>query len=119
MLSALSDLYRSARGDELGSIGLLCRRGDAQLAELQFLCERFRREGVDAHVVHPDELVLQRGTLHFRGRALQLIYRHLFLSRLDRSPARDLEAVIAAPLSVRYSQRRLPLTGSNATNSPT
>mgnify|MGYP001131701329 CR=1 FL=1 len=93
---ALTNLYTRARPDELASVGLLCRRHDAQLTELQYLAGRFRRAGLDACVVHPDELTLRRGFLHHRGRPLQMVYRHLFVSRLDGEPAPDVEAAMAA-----------------------
>jgi DNA-binding transcriptional ArsR family regulator len=96
LLQALADLYARSRTDELASVGLLCRRGDAQLTELRYLRDRFRAEGLDAHIVHPDELTWQRGFLVHQGQPLQLVYRHLFLSRLDATPAPDLETVMTA-----------------------
>lgn len=94
LLDALSGLYAARRADELGAIGLLCRRSDAQLSELTYLCDRFRRHGLDARIVHSDELVRRRGYLEHAGQPLQLIYRHLFVSRLDSQPAPDLEAAM-------------------------
>lgn len=96
LLHALADLYAQARADELASIGLLCRRGDAQLTELEYLRERFRAAGLKVHIVHPDELTWQRGYLVHQGQPFQLLYRHLFLSRLDATPAPELEAAITA-----------------------
>jgi DNA-binding transcriptional ArsR family regulator len=95
LLNALVDLYAQERSGELANMGLLCRRGDAQFTELRYLRERFRGMGVQAHIVHPDELTWQRGYLVYRGEPLQLLYRHLFLSRLDAEPMPDLESAIA------------------------
>jgi DNA-binding transcriptional ArsR family regulator len=94
LLQALVDLHARQRSDELATIGLVCRRGDAQLTELRSLRDRFRAAGLQAHVVHPDQLAWQGAYLVFEGEPLQLIYRHVFLSRLDDTPAADLEAAI-------------------------
>lgn len=94
LLDALATIYRNARPDELGRVGLLCRRGDAQLTELAFLRDRFTAAGMDAVIVYPDELTWRRGSLHHDGRPLPLVYRHLFLSRLDASPSPALEAAM-------------------------
>lgn len=94
LLDALVTIYSRARTEELSSIGLLCRRGDAQLSELNYLRNRFQATGRDAQIVHPDELVRRGEMLCVDGRPLQLIYRHVFLSRLDLAPAPDLEAAI-------------------------
>lgn len=93
---ALLDLYAQARGGEPDRIGLLCRRGDAQITELRYLRDRFRAAGLDADVVHPDELSWERGWLQHAGRTLPLVYRHLFISRLDASPAPALEAAMSS-----------------------
>lgn len=64
------------------TIALLCRRNDAQLTEQRYLCERFRDFGADADVVHPDQL---SGTdaVRANGKAYELVYRHLFVRRLE------------------------------------
>lgn len=93
---ALGALYAQRRRDELCTVGLLCRRGDAQLTEVRHLCHRFRASGWDAHVVHPDELRWHQGFLHAGHTRLQLVYRHLFLSRLDHQPCPELETSMAA-----------------------
>ncbi|WP_095992379.1 hypothetical protein [Cystobacter fuscus] len=73
-------------GREPRTLALLCRRHDAQLSEQRYLCERFREFGVDADVVHPDEV---SGEEHFevRGKRYELVYRHLFTRRLEETPA--------------------------------
>lgn len=96
LLQALIEVHAKNRVDELRSVGLLCRRADAQLTELRFLRDRFRRAGLDTHIVHPDELTWQRGYLLYHGQPLQLVYRHLFVSRLDAAPAPDLERAMTA-----------------------
>ena len=68
----------------LRTIALLCRRGDAQISELRYLAQRFCERGVDARVVHPDEPI-----------DADLVYRHLFVHRLDREPAPRFEAMLA------------------------
>jgi hypothetical protein len=94
---ALVELYALHRGDELSSVGLLCRRGDAQLTELRYLRDRFSAAGLEVHLVHPDELSEREGRLLYAGRPLQLLYRLLFLSRLDAGLTSALEAVLSKP----------------------
>lgn len=96
LLHALVELHAARRRQELAIIGLLCRRGDAQLTELHYLQNRFRDAGFDARIVHPDELVLRRGYLEHAGQPLQLVYRHLFVSRLEQHPSPAIEAALLA-----------------------
>ncbi len=63
-------------------IALLCRRNDAQLTEQRALCERFRDFGAEADVVHPDELAGD-DAVRANGKAYDLVYRHLFVRRLE------------------------------------
>jgi len=81
-------------GREPRTLALLCRRHDAQLTEQRYLCERFREFGVDADVVHPDEV---SGEEHFevRGKRYELVYRHLFSRRLEETPSPWLEDFFA------------------------
>ena len=67
-------------------MALLCRRNDAQITELRWLCERFREYGADADVVHPDE-VSGEDAFVVRGKRYDLVYRHLFVRRLEETPA--------------------------------
>lgn len=83
---ALLEAYRAERGDEPRRVALLCRRNDAQLTEQRYLCERFREFGADAEVVFPDEV--SAGTRFVaNGRSFDLVYRHLFVRRLEETPA--------------------------------
>ena len=63
-------------------IALLCRRNDAQLTEQKYLCERFADLGADADVVHPDQ-VSGDDAVRANGKTYDLIYRHLFVRRLE------------------------------------
>lgn len=93
---ALVDLYTIHRGREPSHVGLLCRRADAQLTELRYLRDRFRTGGLEADIVHPDELTERADVLFHHGRPLQLVYRHLFLSRLDAQPSTAIEKVLSS-----------------------
>ena len=75
-------------------IGLLCRRNDAQLPELRFLAKRFAELGTEADVLFPDELSGDESVLA-RGKRYELIYRHLFVRRLEESPAPYVAALLA------------------------
>lgn len=95
LLEALLSLYFAARTQAPARIGLLCRRGDSQLTELVHLQRSFVAAGHDCTIVHPDELEFTDGYLLHRGERLSLVYRHLFLNRLDASPSAAVEAAIA------------------------
>jgi hypothetical protein len=94
LLQALRALYAKRRGDALSRVGLLCRRGDAQLTELDYIVRRFRVAGLDAQTVYPDELTFKHGLLEHRDQPLQLLYRHLFINRLEQTPSPALEAAL-------------------------
>ncbi|QRN93981.1 hypothetical protein JRI60_33150 [Archangium violaceum] len=84
---ALLDGYAAERDGKMPeTVALLCRRNDAQITEQRYLCERFREFGADADIVHPDEV---SGEEYFevRGKRYDLVYRHLFVRRLEETPA--------------------------------
>jgi hypothetical protein len=83
---ALLDGFALARGRNPERIGLLCRRNDAQLTELQYLAARFRELGTQAEVIFPDQLSGE-DTVIAGGASYDLIYRHLFVRRLEESSA--------------------------------
>lgn len=74
------------RGARPRRIALLCRRNDAQLTEVRFLASRFRELGSEADVVYPDELSGE-SVLEARGLVYDLVYRHLFVRRLEENPS--------------------------------
>jgi hypothetical protein len=80
--SLISGFAQIKPKEPLERIALLCRRNDAQITEQKYLSDRFREFGMDAEVVHPDEL---SGEDHVeaRGKTFQLIYRHVFVRRLE------------------------------------
>lgn len=84
-------------------LALLSRRNDAQATEQRALCERFRALGAEADVVHPDQL---SGTdaVKANGKAYDLVYRHLFVRRLeeaDLAGADYVKALLAEPNGTR------------------
>ncbi|NTX03695.1 hypothetical protein [Myxococcus llanfairpwllgwyngyllgogerychwyrndrobwllllantysiliogogogochensis] len=84
---ALLDGYAAERpGKFPDTVALLCRRNDAQISELRWLCERFREMGADADLVHPDE-VSGDDAFEVRGKKYDLVYRHLFVRRLEQTPS--------------------------------
>jgi hypothetical protein len=86
LFRALVDGYAAERdGAFPETMALLCRRNDAQITEQRYLAERFREFGVDADVVHPDELSGE-DEVRARGKVYQLVYRHLFVRRLEETP---------------------------------
>ena len=92
---ALEALWQAHRPREpLRTIALLARRGDAQSTELDWLGAAFEAAGYETAIVHPDE-VTAASPFTARGRAWQLVYRHLFASRLDESPAPIVEQALA------------------------
>ncbi|RKH50603.1 hypothetical protein [Corallococcus llansteffanensis] len=84
---ALLDGYAAERDGKMpDTVALLCRKNDAQVTELRWLCERFREFGADADIVHPED-VSGEDTFTVKGKAYDLVYRHLFVRRLEQSPA--------------------------------
>lgn len=84
---ALLDAYAAERPGQMPeTVAILCRRNDAQITELRYLAERFRDFGADVDLVHPDEV---SGDEHFevRGKRYALVYRHLFVRRLEETPS--------------------------------
>ena len=73
-------------------IGLLLRRNDSQLTEQQYLCERFREFGVEADLLYPDQLSGD-DAVRADGKAYDLIYRHLFVRRLEEPDLQGAEYV--------------------------
>ncbi len=81
----LSGYGQVRRGQQPQTIALLSRRNDAQLTEQKYLCEQFRNFGADAHIVHPDQLSSDGTRVFANGVAFDLIYRHLFVRRLEEA----------------------------------
>lgn len=63
-------------------IGLLCRRNDSQITELRYLRDRFQEWGTEAEVIHPDEVSGDTEVVAL-GKKFDLIYRHIFVRRLE------------------------------------
>jgi len=82
LYEALKHGFALERGREPARIGLLCRRNDAQITELFHLARRFRALGTEADVLFPDELLGDEEVIA-RGKRYDLIYRHLFVRRLE------------------------------------
>jgi hypothetical protein len=83
LYDALLAGYAQVRpGQAPRTIALLSRRNDAQLTEQRYLCERFREWGADADVVPPDQLSGD-DAVRANGKAYALVYRHLFVRRLE------------------------------------
>jgi len=101
---ALLDGYAQVRpGKTPERIALLSRRNDAQLTEQKYLCERFREWGAEADLVHPDQL---SGTdaVMAHGKKYDLVYRHLFVRRLEEAGmegAEYVKALLAEPNGTR------------------
>ncbi len=101
---ALLSGYSKVRpGKSPERIALLSRRNDAQLTEQKYLLERFREWGVEADILHPDQL---EGTdsVIANGKKYDLIYRHLFIRRLEEAGmegAPYVKALLAEPNGTR------------------
>jgi len=63
-------------------LGILCRRNDAQLAELLYLKNAFSRFGLTTDLLHPDQLEDKEG-FWANGKFYDLVYRHFFVHRLE------------------------------------
>jgi hypothetical protein len=84
---ALLDGYAAERDGRMpDTLAVLCRRHDAQISELRYLVERFREFGADVDLVYPDE-VSGEDAFEVRGKRYDLVYRHLFVRRLEETPS--------------------------------
>lgn len=84
---ALLEAYAARRdGRAPERILLLCREGDSQLTEQRYLAQRFSEFGTEAEVIHPGELSGD-GEIIARGRTWDLVYRHIFVRRLEETPS--------------------------------
>lgn len=96
--------YQQVRpGQTPRRIALLSRRNDAQLTEQKYLMERFRELGADADLVHPDQLS-GADAVRAHGKAYELVYRHLFVRRLEEpgmQGAEYVKALLAEPNGTR------------------
>ncbi len=101
---ALLSGYAKVRpGQVPNRIALLSRRNDAQLTEQRALCERFREFGAEADVVHPDQLSGD-DAVRADGKTYDLVYRHLFVRRLEEpglQGAEYVKALLAEPNGTR------------------
>ncbi|HET7843954.1 MAG TPA: hypothetical protein VFL14_07375 [Xanthomonadales bacterium] len=97
LLASLLALHRHARGGDPRRVALLCRRRDAQSTELSYLRGRWARTVPGVRIAHPEDVRDGAGGfLVHDGERIDLVYRHLFLSRLDAQASPALEARIAA-----------------------
>lgn len=104
LFDALMAGYAKFRpGKKPARMALLSRRNDAQLTEQRSLCARFNELGVEAEVVHPDQLSGSDAVL-VNGKPIDLIYRHLFVRRLEETDlpgAEYVKALLAEPNGTR------------------
>jgi len=63
-------------------LGILCRRNDAQLAELLHLKRAFCGFGLATDLLHPDQLEDKEG-FWANGKFYDVVYRHFFVHRLE------------------------------------
>lgn len=95
LLDAVCGAWRQRRPGEPASIAVLVRRADAQLSEIEWLAASWRRAGHDAFVLFPDEVDRVGGRWFGSGRPLSLVYRHLFVRRLEQTAAPQVEALLS------------------------
>lgn len=108
LFDALLQGYQRVRpGQRPTRIALLSRRNDAQLTEQRALRDAFNRFGLESEIVHPDQL---SGTDDVRanGKPFDLIYRHLFVRRLEE-PGLEGAAYVQALLAERNGTRAVVL----------
>ncbi len=104
LFDALLAGYRKFRpGRTPNRIALLSRRNDAQLTEQRALCAKFNAFGIPSEVVHPDQLSGE-DRVTANGHDFDLVYRHLFVRRLEETDlvgAEYVKALLAEPNGTR------------------
>lgn len=85
LLDALVAHDRRLGGDRPDSltIAIVARAGDAQLGELEHYTRRWAERGHTAFITTPDRVRPGDGGARADGRPVDLIYRHVFIRRLD------------------------------------
>lgn len=85
LLQSLLHLYhRHGGSSSLPSIAIVCREGDSQIAELLYLKRIWEGEGYEVEILKPEDLKIHGQKLATnKGRCFDLIYRHIFASRLS------------------------------------
>lgn len=81
-------------------LALLSRPRDAQLTEQRALQKAFTQFGVEAEIVVPENLTATATEVFANGRPVDLIYRHLFVRRLEEpnlKGAELLKTLLAEP----------------------
>jgi hypothetical protein len=97
LFDALMATYALERGKDARPrrMVLLSRPQDAQLTEQRHLARRFTEFGVASSTAHPTDLTISRGAVSLRGEPVDLIYRHLFVRRLEEMDAAPLKQLYA------------------------
>lgn len=105
LLAALKTAYAAHRDGRVPErIALLSRRNDAQVTEQRSLAATWTAAGIESVVVHPDELEVTASDVCVGGKKFDLIYRHLFVRRLEEPQTRGAEtvkALLETPISKR------------------
>jgi hypothetical protein len=83
LLQSLLSLYRINGGIcSRPRVAILHRAGDSQLAELQWMKKRWSRSGFQTVLATPDSLTCCGDTWLASGEPCDIVYRHIFASRL-------------------------------------
>ena len=111
LIEALHAGYRRFRpGQVPGRTAILCRRHDAQLTELLYLRDQMREAGMETDIVHPVQIDDddRAGVIGVGGVDYDLVYRHLFVRRLEE-PGLAGADVVTRLLSVPNGRRAVIL----------
>jgi hypothetical protein len=93
LYEALLQVFERRRGGPLERMGILCRPNDAQITELRYLARKFSEWGTECDVLFPDQLSGETQVMA-HGKPYPLLYRHLFVRRLEEQPSPYTEALL-------------------------
>lgn len=84
LLESLREHYAAAGGGSgLSRIAIVARAGDSQLGELLHYQAAWKKLGYAVNIVTPETLRIVGSQLHDDGGPFDLVYRHVFASRVD------------------------------------
>jgi glutathionylspermidine synthase len=123
---ALVDHYRMQGGKKSQpSILVVSRRGDTELAELQYMAQRWSDSGNQSRHVFVDQVTLEPdGKLGADGQSYDILYRHIFARRLERETPlaqqllRPGQTTILNPMTSPLELKALFAQLSEATTNP-
>jgi glutathione synthase/RimK-type ligase-like ATP-grasp enzyme len=83
LLRSLEHLAMRRTGKVVKKIGIISRKNDSQTSELKWYQKKWRDLGYEVTLGNPSDFSLNNKLMYVSGNEVDVIYRHIFASRLD------------------------------------